>query len=249
MEFGYQEDSKSSSDEIDRSSEHNDEMGTGRSYECVFCKRGFTTAQALGGHMNIHRKDRANKAKSNFPPSSSTKVDDNNYADLGFYSPSNPTYLTRGKYYSTLPDPDPEVDTNYNYYHQLYFPSHACGAKSSSHVQYSEVLCVENQRDPQFLFGQDWRQRGLSFYSNPLCVHGNKDKTQNNSEEDDLDLELRLERWVASWKKKESRFPYRTRRLILQVKGRLQACVSDERRSRFHDIETLLFLVPLVCIV
>ncbi|KAL8148813.1 protein LATE FLOWERING-like [Apium graveolens] len=30
-----------------------------RSYECVFCKRGFTTAQALGGHMNIHRKDKA----------------------------------------------------------------------------------------------------------------------------------------------------------------------------------------------
>ncbi|XP_044979759.1 transcriptional regulator TAC1-like [Hordeum vulgare subsp. vulgare] len=28
-------------------------------YECVFCKRGFTTAQALGGHMNIHRRDRA----------------------------------------------------------------------------------------------------------------------------------------------------------------------------------------------
>lgn len=30
-------------------------------YECVFCKRGFTTAQALGGHMNIHRRDRAAK--------------------------------------------------------------------------------------------------------------------------------------------------------------------------------------------
>uniref|UniRef100_A0A0D9WXZ8 C2H2-type domain-containing protein n=1 Tax=Leersia perrieri TaxID=77586 RepID=A0A0D9WXZ8_9ORYZ len=27
-------------------------------YECTFCKRGFTNAQALGGHMNIHRKDR-----------------------------------------------------------------------------------------------------------------------------------------------------------------------------------------------
>uniref|UniRef100_A0A0E0K8T6 C2H2-type domain-containing protein n=1 Tax=Oryza punctata TaxID=4537 RepID=A0A0E0K8T6_ORYPU len=27
-------------------------------YECVFCKRGFTTAQALGGHMNIHRRHR-----------------------------------------------------------------------------------------------------------------------------------------------------------------------------------------------
>ncbi|KAK9279756.1 hypothetical protein L1049_013438 [Liquidambar formosana] len=31
----------------------------GRFYECTFCKRGFSNAQALGGHMNIHRKDKA----------------------------------------------------------------------------------------------------------------------------------------------------------------------------------------------
>ncbi|KAJ4725731.1 transcriptional regulator TAC1-like [Melia azedarach] len=30
-----------------------------RSYDCTFCKRGFSNAQALGGHMNIHRKDKA----------------------------------------------------------------------------------------------------------------------------------------------------------------------------------------------
>ncbi|GFQ04805.1 transcriptional regulator tac1 [Phtheirospermum japonicum] len=30
-----------------------------RSYKCTFCKRQFFNAQALGGHMNIHRKDRA----------------------------------------------------------------------------------------------------------------------------------------------------------------------------------------------
>ncbi|ERM94937.1 transcriptional regulator SUPERMAN [Amborella trichopoda] len=35
------------------------DTGPNRSYECTFCKRGFSTAQALGGHMNIHRKDRA----------------------------------------------------------------------------------------------------------------------------------------------------------------------------------------------
>ncbi|KAG8374345.1 hypothetical protein BUALT_Bualt11G0122100 [Buddleja alternifolia] len=29
------------------------------SYRCSFCKRGFSNAQALGGHMNVHRKDRA----------------------------------------------------------------------------------------------------------------------------------------------------------------------------------------------
>ncbi|CAI0470645.1 unnamed protein product [Linum tenue] len=33
--------------------------GATKSYTCAFCKRGFSNAQALGGHMNIHRKDRA----------------------------------------------------------------------------------------------------------------------------------------------------------------------------------------------
>ncbi|XP_071705264.1 uncharacterized protein [Rutidosis leptorrhynchoides] len=30
-----------------------------RSYTCMFCKREFRSAQALGGHMNVHRRDRA----------------------------------------------------------------------------------------------------------------------------------------------------------------------------------------------
>ncbi|XP_062087204.1 probable transcriptional regulator RABBIT EARS [Humulus lupulus] len=30
-----------------------------RSYSCNFCMREFRSAQALGGHMNIHRRDRA----------------------------------------------------------------------------------------------------------------------------------------------------------------------------------------------
>lgn len=34
-------------------------LGRVRSFTCAFCKRGFSNAQALGGHMNIHRKDRA----------------------------------------------------------------------------------------------------------------------------------------------------------------------------------------------
>ncbi|XP_044484247.1 transcriptional regulator SUPERMAN-like [Mangifera indica] len=53
----------------DTSSEENDCLvqvkedtaATKRSYECTFCKQGFTNAQALGGHMNIHRKDRAKR--------------------------------------------------------------------------------------------------------------------------------------------------------------------------------------------
>ncbi|XP_077240279.1 transcriptional regulator SUPERMAN-like [Tasmannia lanceolata] len=37
-----------------------------RSYTCSFCKREFRSAQALGGHMNVHRRDRARLNQS--PP-------------------------------------------------------------------------------------------------------------------------------------------------------------------------------------
>uniref|UniRef100_A0ACD6AQF6 Uncharacterized protein n=1 Tax=Avena sativa TaxID=4498 RepID=A0ACD6AQF6_AVESA len=30
-----------------------------RCYSCTFCRREFRSAQALGGHMNVHRRDRA----------------------------------------------------------------------------------------------------------------------------------------------------------------------------------------------
>ncbi|KAL8491007.1 hypothetical protein ACS0TY_022862 [Phlomoides rotata] len=43
--------------------DHNSPEKDARPYECTFCKRGFTNAQALGGHMNIHRKDKMIKSK------------------------------------------------------------------------------------------------------------------------------------------------------------------------------------------
>lgn len=169
MDLNYPEEcySKSSSEENDH--DHHD-MGTGRSYECIFCKRGFTTAQALGGHMNIHRKEKANKTKPGFAPSpssSSNKVDvNNNYADLRFYS-QIPSHFTA-----------PGVDAN-NSYREVYFPVAAPGIRPYP----GEVLCVENQ---------DWRTRNLSLYStNPLCFREIKDKFEDN-EESGLDLELRL---------------------------------------------------------
>ncbi|CAL0302686.1 unnamed protein product [Lupinus luteus] len=42
----------------------NDGHGQVKSYSCSFCKRGFTNAQALGGHMNTHRRDRARLKQS-----------------------------------------------------------------------------------------------------------------------------------------------------------------------------------------
>ncbi|GFZ10961.1 telomerase activator1 [Actinidia rufa] len=46
------------------SDDHHQVSGHIRSYSCTFCKRGFSNAQALGGHMNIHRKDRAKLKES-----------------------------------------------------------------------------------------------------------------------------------------------------------------------------------------
>ncbi|KAF8086288.1 hypothetical protein N665_0630s0038 [Sinapis alba] len=48
------------SDRISRNSHQSVNNSMSRSYICSFCVRGFSNAQALGGHMNIHRRDRAN---------------------------------------------------------------------------------------------------------------------------------------------------------------------------------------------
>ncbi|KAK7396419.1 hypothetical protein VNO78_17417 [Psophocarpus tetragonolobus] len=164
MDLNYPEEccSKSSSEE-----NKDDMMGSGRPYECIFCKRGFTTAQALGGHMNIHRKERANKSKPSFPslPSSSHshKVDAvNNYADLGFYS-QIPTHSTA-----------PHANT----FLEPFFPATAPSIRPS-----------HDQRD--HVFAQDWWKSNLTFYTNPLCFREIQDKFEE-SEENGLDLELRL---------------------------------------------------------
>ncbi|XP_009596834.2 zinc finger protein 11-like [Nicotiana tomentosiformis] len=51
----------SNSEKPDQITWTSNELGLGhvKFYRCSFCKRGFSNAQALGGHMNIHRKDRA----------------------------------------------------------------------------------------------------------------------------------------------------------------------------------------------
>ncbi|KAI5056077.1 hypothetical protein GOP47_0029598 [Adiantum capillus-veneris] len=38
-----------------------------RAYPCSFCRREFRSAQALGGHMNVHRRDRA-RLRHSSPP-------------------------------------------------------------------------------------------------------------------------------------------------------------------------------------
>ncbi|CAA3006332.1 transcriptional regulator SUPERMAN-like [Olea europaea subsp. europaea] len=64
-----------------------------RFYSCSFCKREFRSAQALGGHMNVHRKDRA-RLKQYSPPR-------DNYNNNSQFSVLNPTH-----------DPNPNLSLN-----------------------------------------------------------------------------------------------------------------------------------------
>ncbi|PIA54648.1 hypothetical protein AQUCO_00900898v1 [Aquilegia coerulea] len=56
-----------------------------RSYSCSFCRREFRSAQALGGHMNVHRRDRARLKQSPNPHSETTLQHQNPSTSLGVH--------------------------------------------------------------------------------------------------------------------------------------------------------------------
>ncbi|KAL4310200.1 hypothetical protein GQ457_01G052740 [Hibiscus cannabinus] len=166
METNHLQDSKSSSEETDKSEQSIDDTRTGsRSYECLFCKRGFTTAQALGGHMNIHRKDRAKNRPSSVPILvSGNRVDDENYPTLKSY--------TYQPHYSIAP----EVHVSY----QAIFPVSGWGFRPP----HTAELFVDNSQH---------LNRSLSLRIGPSRVDDHRNnKADGSIEEDELDLELRL---------------------------------------------------------
>ncbi|KAE8711439.1 Plastid transcriptionally active 16 [Hibiscus syriacus] len=64
-----------------------------RSYDCTFCKRGFSNAQALGGHMNIHRRDKA-KLKHASPTHENALQSSDISKTIPSYSPKHPSSTT-----------------------------------------------------------------------------------------------------------------------------------------------------------
>jgi hypothetical protein len=62
-------------------------------HECPFCRNGFTTAQALGGHMNLHRRDRAIRRPGRDAPATGT-------ASVAAY-PSSPPAPAMGSSFAT----------------------------------------------------------------------------------------------------------------------------------------------------
>lgn len=160
------EESRDSSDESDRPEAGKDETSAGRFYECTFCKRGFSTAQALGGHMNIHRRDRARMRQPSVPPIPNKPGNDAAHPNSGFPPLQPPNY---------------PFHPSANYH--VYPPT---SSSSSRHTQLYQLDSSSVRPPPRqlSLFGEDL---------NPRASGGARAREEEiKGEEDGLDLELRL---------------------------------------------------------
>nr|XP_043638367.1 transcriptional regulator SUPERMAN-like [Erigeron canadensis] len=179
--------------EVDQPQE-NDLGAVSRSYECIFCKRGFTTAQALGGHMNIHRKDRAktnNKPPYNYNYSSTTQEEEDScYADPRSY---HPVFASYPPTYSCSSSSSP----NYYYHHQegqvRYTSNNSWPINHENNHHQGFHDGVINTTTPSR--DQEKRMSSLSLqfgWSLGEDRDSNNRSFRDDNKEDDLDLELRL---------------------------------------------------------
>ncbi|KAK1374698.1 transcriptional regulator SUPERMAN-like [Heracleum sosnowskyi] len=141
--------------------------GIGRSYQCVFCKRGFTTAQALGGHMNIHRKDRAKTR----PAASSTNFDNNKKEENN----------TGPRFYQPI---------------SSYAPCYAAGQRAQIHYRTFFPASTSSTLDQHSLrsvpFGEDCHTSLSNLQYGTSKYVDDTGKMRAGNENDGLDLELRL---------------------------------------------------------
>ncbi|XP_008794311.1 transcriptional regulator SUPERMAN-like [Phoenix dactylifera] len=177
MEGGHNKGTKASSSEASSPEPTTDDAGTMRPYyECMFCKRGFTTAQALGGHMNIHRKDRARMQHGRMVSSVSGQAEENSEG-YGYNIP----YSYHHQAYSQVS----ESLKNYS----LCFPASSSGGRDSR-VSRDDDMGSRRQRE-LIRFGQGL-QLGLGMHFGGSSAVYEEEKGKDVDGEGELDLELRL---------------------------------------------------------
>ncbi|XP_010918822.1 zinc finger protein 11-like [Elaeis guineensis] len=166
-----------------------------RSYTCSFCKREFRSAQALGGHMNVHRRDRARLRQSPpwDPPLSNHTPNPNPSGtlipNLNVSPPSNAS--------------DTRLSPRTYRFPSLLSPLN-CFSSSSSSTSLAELFSsrggdLKGMEAVKALFGveelRDLMKEGTAdeFRREGEVVRLDLEiGTRGDSEEDDLDLELRL---------------------------------------------------------
>lgn len=179
---GKARNSETSSEENDQAAEKftDENAGVGRIYECIFCKRGFTNAQALGGHMNIHRKGKA-KDKQKARQRLVTKKSNEEFPSSRNYD----KFSNEQPQYYAVP-----IASQVNY--QCFFP----GSNPNFSQGYDHLggdLAAPRQEHHSW-FGDHHDDPNLSTHIDH-CHHENSESCRKKNwelEENEVDLELRL---------------------------------------------------------
>ncbi|KAI3693075.1 hypothetical protein L6452_32903 [Arctium lappa] len=178
-----------------------------RSYTCSFCKREFRSAQALGGHMNVHRREKARLRQITppryLPPSSQYFSSNSKLLDLNLDPNPNPNFSTC---FASNTSSFPTMIPPFTY--SSMSPAHLILPSSSSVQPYSSFLpfsapCPFHHLGPSDIaIFTNMRSEKSDLTSGGVdgVSHENKDMILNKSETslfadsklDDSDLELRL---------------------------------------------------------
>ncbi|XP_062217216.1 transcriptional regulator SUPERMAN-like [Phragmites australis] len=134
-----------------------------RSYPCSFCKREFRSAQALGGHMNVHRRDRA-RLRHGSPP-----------------LPAPPAAARAAS--SRAPAMTPPIP-NLNDPPPPQYHRHRCSSNSSSNKKHDRDDKSSSMAAPTTV--------SLELGIGVVCSCNAATTTLGGPEDDGLDLELRL---------------------------------------------------------
>ncbi|KAG9441444.1 hypothetical protein H6P81_017298 [Aristolochia fimbriata] len=189
MEGSLQRDEpKSASSEENESETVNEDAGVGRSYECMFCKRGFSTAQALGGHMNIHRRDRARiRHQPVMTPSASAPERQEEVLSSHFHGHLPFGASVSEGLRSTTTTSISTTTSGYHMYHLM--PPAGSGHRET--LLREDPFQVRNPQ-PLSLFGEDLQLGPSSPVRAARLWHREEVIRRQDGEDGELDLELRL---------------------------------------------------------
>ena len=190
-----------------------------RFYYCSFCRREFRSAQALGGHMNVHRRDRARLHQASVVPHNNNNSNNSNINPISSFS-NTPSFLNISHHHQDpfvangglcllYPFPSPNNNNN-DPFSSLAHNNNACGdlpstvfSVSSSHSQYSSLqyspIRVPSCSATSFDFSvaqpaaASGRNNVFSSYSGKVEQEPIiSSSTHHGLHHEELDLELRL---------------------------------------------------------
>ncbi|KAL2485961.1 Transcriptional regulator SUPERMAN [Abeliophyllum distichum] len=145
-----------------------------KNYRCSFCKKEFKSAQALGGHMNVHRRDRARMKLSPSPNCPNSNPNPNPIFSSSSSSPSSTArfspYMTCHSSFNSFSPPSSSSIVEEKMGRNL---------NRGAFLQEEDLTGCSTRKDPRV-----WKAKEF--------VRLDMNKSLLRDAEQDLDLELRL---------------------------------------------------------